>query len=148
MHKNMRYHFEVAQETVTKTADEVKAKYEKAKQTTLTHKELVDAMVEDYASLQLRVSKLLDEVRKSVNLLRQIALRDDPLSQIDYIDLMIQSEEQGHKPGYKERGWGGGAGWGGLGQSRNNNLWDLQESPCEGISACAHIQNECSGDLS
>lgn len=38
-----------------------------------------------------------------MNLLRQIALRDDPLSQLGYIDLMIQSEEQTRKPGYKSR---------------------------------------------
>ena len=103
MHKNMRYYFTVESETVTKTAQDVKDQYEAAKKKKLTHSDLVNAMLEDYTNTQFRVSKLLEEVRKSVNLLRKIALRDDPLSQVEYIDQMIMSEQSAKKPGWQSR---------------------------------------------
>lgn len=103
MHKNMRYYFTVESETVTKTAQDVKDQYEAAKKKKLSHSELVTAMLEDYTQTQLRVSKLLEEVRKHVNLLRKIALRDDPLSQVEYIDQMIMSEQSAKKPGWQNR---------------------------------------------
>ncbi|XP_075444365.1 uncharacterized protein LOC142487989 isoform X2 [Ascaphus truei] len=42
-------------------------------------------------------------MKKSLKRLHEIALRSNPLSATEYMDLMIQAEEQEAKPGYQER---------------------------------------------
>merc|ERR1711860_108502 len=46
-HKNMRYSMVVSQETVTKTSEELRSKYESAKKKKLSHQELIEAQAED-----------------------------------------------------------------------------------------------------
>jgi len=99
----MRYRLIVSQETVTKTSQELRSKYESAKQKKLSHQVLVDAQVEDFQKVQLEVLKNTNLVRKGLKRLAAIALRPDPLSHVDYIDQLIRSEQQGAKPGWKER---------------------------------------------
>ena len=48
MHKNMRYYFDTEQETVTKTTDDLKQKYEAAKKKKLSQSEVVEAMLEEW----------------------------------------------------------------------------------------------------
>jgi hypothetical protein len=45
----------------------------------------------------------VDNARSYINRLGQIAARPNPLSNVDYIDLLIQSEEQEHKVGWEGR---------------------------------------------
>jgi len=102
-HKNMPYRMVVKTETVTKTSGELKSKYESAKKKKLSHTELINAQVEDFENVQLQVLRDTDEIRKGLRRLSEIALRDDPLSHVDYIDTLIQSEQQSCKPGWELR---------------------------------------------
>merc|ERR1712232_781920 len=51
----------------------------------------------------MRVLRNTVEVREGLLRLQQIALRDDPLSHLDYIDQLIQAEKQEAKPGWQQR---------------------------------------------
>ena len=103
MHRNMTFKFTTQEVLVTKTAEDVKQRYEDAKHRKLSHGEMVDAMVQEYVGMQELVHVRLEEVRRLVNRLREMALRDDPLSQIDHLDLMIKSEQLARKPGFQFR---------------------------------------------
>uniref|UniRef100_A0A0E9XXN8 Uncharacterized protein n=1 Tax=Anguilla anguilla TaxID=7936 RepID=A0A0E9XXN8_ANGAN len=46
---------------------------------------------------------MTDKMAKSLRRLQEIALRPDPLSTPGYIELLIESEKQECKPGYKKR---------------------------------------------
>ena len=46
---------------------------------------------------------LIDSVRKSLKRLTEIALKPNPLTEIEYLDLLIQCEESEAKPGYQHR---------------------------------------------
>lgn len=45
----------------------------------------------------------VDQVCKSLQRLEEIELRPNPLTEVDYINLLIRSEEQQVKPGWQDR---------------------------------------------
>ncbi len=47
--------------------------------------------------------KMVSDVRGYINKLNAIALRPNPLSDLDYIDLLIESEKNERKYGWEER---------------------------------------------
>ena len=54
-------------------------------------------------NLNSTVLMLIDQVRHCLQRLEEIALKPNPLSTVDYIDLLIQTEENEAKPGWKDR---------------------------------------------
>ncbi|XP_063049704.1 uncharacterized protein LOC134444281 [Engraulis encrasicolus] len=57
----------------------------------------------EYHQVQGKIVKLIETVTKCLIRLKEIALRPDPLSTPDYIDLLIESEKQEAKPGLQQR---------------------------------------------
>ena len=49
------------------------------------------------------VCAMMDRAQKCLNRLDQIALKKNPLTRIDYLDLLIKSEKQQAKPGWEQR---------------------------------------------
>lgn len=103
VHKNMTYRFEIQTITKTKTAEELKARYEAASGEKLTAEQLVKNVIDDFESVQLQVIFYTDLVRKSLDRLKEIALKPNPLSTVEYIDILIHSEESQRSPGWKDR---------------------------------------------
>ena len=103
MHKNQPYVYVIKIHTVTKTAEDLKKKYEEAENKKLSAEELVQKCQEEFEEVQLRVLQMVDQARRSIERLNQIALRTNPLSTVDYIDILITSEKSEAKPGWKER---------------------------------------------
>ena len=60
-------------------------------------------MKKELEKLHYAVLGLINQARRSLQRLKEIALKPDHLTQVDYIDLMIESEKQEAKPGWKER---------------------------------------------
>ena len=81
----------------------MKEKYEKASKAAGSQKGIIDAIQDDYRKSKETVNKLITTVHKKVKRLQQIALKDNPLSALEYIDLLIDSEESQAKPGYRGR---------------------------------------------
>ncbi|XP_063049340.1 uncharacterized protein LOC134443511 [Engraulis encrasicolus] len=103
VHFNMTYRWEIECVTEKRTYNELKSKYEKALGEKMSAEELVAKLEEEYHQVQGKVVDRMDTLAKCLKRLKAIALRSDPLAIPDYIDLMIQSEEQEARPGYKQR---------------------------------------------
>lgn len=79
--------------SVKKTYEELKRKYEIAQQEEQKHRSVLGEVKNAFSSLGSKVKKMVHDVRGYLNKLNEIALRPNPLSDIDYIDLLIESEK-------------------------------------------------------
>ncbi|XP_039905255.1 uncharacterized protein LOC120744769 isoform X5 [Simochromis diagramma] len=92
------------QETLKKiTIKELKEKYERARGEKMTVQKVVDKLKAEYESLQADVVKLMERSSKCLNRLKEIALKPNPLSTPEYIDMLIEGEKSEAKPGWKRR---------------------------------------------
>ena len=102
-HVNNSYRFELYQESVTKTSDDLKQRYDQA----ITGKSKVESMISNIQNeikqLNDTVFDMIGEVQQSLQRLEEIALKPNPLSEVEYIDLLIESEKQEAQPGWKQR---------------------------------------------
>ena len=103
IHRNLPYVYVIVTKTVLKTAEDLKRKYEEAEGKKLTAEQLVRKSTIEFDAVQMRVLTLINQARKSIDRLNEIALRTNPLSTVDYIDILISSEKAEARPGWKER---------------------------------------------
>lgn len=102
-HKNTPYIFSYVTETVKKTYADMKVRYEEAVGQNLTHEKLIEELTNDVEDLFEDITSLMNEMNQCKTRLKEIALRPDPLSAIEHIELMIQSEEMERQPGFIKR---------------------------------------------
>lgn len=89
-HRNAQFRIEAVKKKVQKTYQELKAKYEvfpkeAKRQTAVLHK-----VIGQFIVLQKEVEDKLKKVQKCINDLDITALKPNPLSNIEYIDLFTQ----------------------------------------------------------
>ena len=96
------WRFEVTEVTEERTYDELKQRYDEATQ----EKSRVQVMV---ANIQAKIRStyketmsLVVQAEQTLQRLDEIALKPNPLSQVEYIDLLIQCEKDEGKDGYQE----------------------------------------------
>ncbi|XP_063049400.1 uncharacterized protein LOC134443683 [Engraulis encrasicolus] len=94
VHHNMTYRWDIKRVTEKKTYQELKSKYAKAMGEKMNQEQIVTKLEEERCQVQGKVLEMMEIVTTSLKRLKEIALRPDPLATPDYIDLMIQSEEQ------------------------------------------------------
>ena len=74
---------------------------------TKSARETAASMVKKHKSrleeLQTKIFSLIEEVGTNVQRLHEIALKPNPFCQLNYLDLLIQSEREQQKPGWKTR---------------------------------------------
>ncbi|CAF0939829.1 unnamed protein product [Rotaria sordida] len=102
-HFNNTYRFELYQEDETRTSEEMKKRYEKARNDGKTALNLAELLKKDFEKTQMTVYGMIGNARKAIERLEQIALKPNPLSIVNYIELMIESEKQEAKAGWQER---------------------------------------------
>lgn len=102
-HKNTPYIFTFVTETVTKTYSEMKARYEQAIGEKLTHENYIEELTCDLDEMFEDITWIMNEMNRCKTRLKEIALRPDPLSAVEHIELMIQSEESEKRSGYQKR---------------------------------------------
>ena len=102
-HKNLPYLIEFDTIIETRTSEDLKKKYESAKM----GKSKVEGMIQKLDGfLQDVHSKVLTMISKAQRCLRrldEIALKPNPLTQVEYLELLIESEKQEAKSGWKQR---------------------------------------------
>uniref|UniRef100_A0A8C4ZW90 AIG1-type G domain-containing protein n=1 Tax=Gadus morhua TaxID=8049 RepID=A0A8C4ZW90_GADMO len=81
----------------------LKKKYERAFKKAMSVGDIIKQMELEYDHLEEEVVGLMERSAQCLNTLKEIALRPDPLSTADYIDLLIEGEKLEAKPGYLER---------------------------------------------
>ena len=102
-HSNTPYYFEYYDAFENRTSDILKKRYETAKSGKNKTQSMIAANEKNFMQLQAEVYSLLEEIRFSIHRLDKIAWRPNTLSDIEYIDLLVESEKREHKPGWKER---------------------------------------------
>ncbi|XP_060707094.1 uncharacterized protein LOC132832899 [Hemiscyllium ocellatum] len=102
-HSNENYRFEYGTRKVKKTYSELKENYEKALDEKMTQEKIIKKLQQELEEVRHVVSKLIETSSKCISRLEEIALRPNPSSTADYIELLIQSEKEEAKPGYMER---------------------------------------------
>lgn len=102
-HKSTRYVIKFVTEKVTKTYSEMKQKYEEAIRKRVTYEKYIEDMTYCVDNMFEEITSMIDEMNRCKTRLKEIALRPDPLSTVEHIDLMIQSEQEEKQPGYLNR---------------------------------------------
>ncbi|OCT75303.1 hypothetical protein XELAEV_18030481mg [Xenopus laevis] len=88
---------------VKKTFTDLKQKYEEARKERLTAEMVLQNLLGEIKEVEEEEMKLIERSAQCVRRLESIALRSNPLSTADYIDLLISSEKCDGKPGFHER---------------------------------------------
>ncbi|XP_078322456.1 uncharacterized protein LOC111105028 isoform X2 [Crassostrea virginica] len=101
--ENFEYTVEEATGTVTKTYADMKRRYEIAMGEKIEIEKYIKTLSYDVDDYFEHVSEMLNEMNRCKTRLKEIALRPDPLSTEEHIDLMIVSEEKEKQPGYFDR---------------------------------------------
>ncbi|TFK05539.1 protocadherin Fat 3 [Platysternon megacephalum] len=103
IHFNQKYKWGYKVIKEKKTYAELQEKYKKASDEVMMTEKVFEGLCEEYTRVEVIVLKLIKRSSRSLQRLQEIALKPNPLSTPDYIDLMILSEEQEVKPGYQGR---------------------------------------------
>ena len=102
-HVNNPYIFELYEEEEVRTSAELKDRYDTAKQGESRAETMISNIKDELNTLECLVLEMVDKARKSLMRLDEIALKPNPLSEVDYIDQLIVSEEQQCRLGWTDR---------------------------------------------
>ena len=102
-HVNNPYRFELFEEEEERTSDELRQRYEVATSKKTTKEQIIDGIKTQLEELEKEVSVLIQKAKKHLQRLNEIALRPVNLSEVDYIDLLIEQEKNEGKSGFLER---------------------------------------------
>ncbi|MGH0142641.1 UNVERIFIED_CONTAM: hypothetical protein FKN15_064575 [Acipenser sinensis] len=103
VHINQKYKFEYETTKEKRTYENLKKQYEEAMGKMMNAEEIVKNLEQEFSAVKDQVLDLIKQLSQSLSRLDEIALRPNPLTTLDYIDLLIQSEQREAKPGFKER---------------------------------------------
>ncbi|KAG7163271.1 uncharacterized protein LOC121872899 isoform X2 [Homarus americanus] len=103
LHKNMSFRYEHTSVKETRTVQELLDRYQKAKQNKLTKEGAIQAIEQDINDHAQMLIDLIQEAQRHVERLEEIALKPNPLSTKEYIDLMIESEKMQKRHNFMKR---------------------------------------------
>ena len=103
MHRNLPYILKYSTVMKEVTIDDIKDRYEKATGEKLSKEQVIAKVQDDLDAVEAQIKANLSEITVSLERLNEIALRTNHLSQLEYLDLLIQSEKDQGKPGWKKR---------------------------------------------
>jgi hypothetical protein len=103
MHANQPYKWEYVKQKQATSSDAIKQKYEAELKRKLTAEELVKVLEKDVDNNNQIVLQRVNTVSRCIQRLDEIALRPNPFSTPQYIDLIIDAEQQEKRLGFKER---------------------------------------------
>ena len=102
-HVNNDFRIITVQVTKVKDSMDLKQKYQKAQGEFISAEAIVTGLLDEIRARQLKIVGLTSEIRTHIDELDKIALKPNPLSTLDYIDILIDAEENSARPGWKER---------------------------------------------
>uniref|UniRef100_A0A672M052 Septin-type G domain-containing protein n=1 Tax=Sinocyclocheilus grahami TaxID=75366 RepID=A0A672M052_SINGR len=103
VHFNQKYKWDYVPEKRTETYQELKKRFEDAHGQVMSKEKIFEELEKEFQVVQDIVAALIKGSQKSLERLQEIALKPNPLSTPDYIDLMIESEKQEAKSGFQDR---------------------------------------------
>ena len=102
-HVNDAYRFETQYETVEKEYDEIRERFNVAVEGQSKAEAVIKQVEQDFHEANRIVLRFVAEMQRGIKKLSEIALKKDPLQQVDYLDLLIKSEKSQAKSGWKDR---------------------------------------------
>ena len=102
-HVNDTCRFETQYETVEKEYDEIRNMYNRAVEGQSEVEGMIKQVKEDFDNTNRIVLNFVAEMQRGLKRLSDIALKKDPLQQVDYLNLLIKSEISRAKPGWEDR---------------------------------------------
>ena len=102
-HKNLPYLIEYKVITETRTLECLKEKYHKAVKEKATAVEMMRSLNESLKKVHIQVLTMIKKAQKSARRLDEIALKSKPLTEVEFIELLIESERRRANPGWKQR---------------------------------------------
>ena len=103
IHRNICYILEQHMVTEISTLADIKSRYEEASGNKLTAEQVFRKVQEDLEAIEAEIKADLSEISESLQKLHHIALKNNPMSQIEYLDILIESERSEANPGWQER---------------------------------------------
>ncbi|XP_015762201.1 PREDICTED: uncharacterized protein LOC107341308 [Acropora digitifera] len=102
-HVNDRYRYDTEYETVEKEYDDIKNRYDTAVQGQNKVEAVMKQVEDEFNQTNRIVLSYVAEMQRGLKKLSEIALKRDPLQQVDYLDLLIESEKSQARPGWQDR---------------------------------------------
>ncbi len=102
-HRNLPYLIEYEKVTEMRTSDDLKKKYETAVSGKTKVQGMIDQLEEYIMSVHTTVMGMIVKAQHSLRRLDEIALKPNPLTQLQYLELLIESEKNEAKPGWQKR---------------------------------------------
>ncbi|XP_038601858.1 uncharacterized protein LOC119927324 [Tachyglossus aculeatus] len=103
VHFNQLYRWNYVPKTVKGTYQNLKENYEKAHGELKSAEQLSQKLKEDLERVESEAQSLIEDLSCCIHRLEDIALRPNPLSIPEYIDILIISEKEEAKQGFQER---------------------------------------------
>ncbi|KAA0721726.1 hypothetical protein E1301_Tti014301 [Triplophysa tibetana] len=103
VHFNQEYKWEYVPEKMKNTYKELKKRFEDAHGEVMSKEKIFKTLDKEFEIVQYTVVCLIEKSQKSLERLQDIALKPNPLSTPDYIDLLIEAEKQEAKFGFQDR---------------------------------------------
>ena len=102
-HSNVPYLIEYQTINEKITLKELKEKYDMAVSGRSRVESMITKLQDEYRKLRVKVVTNMYEVRLCLHRLDEIALKSNPLTELDYIELLIENEKREGRPGFKDR---------------------------------------------
>ncbi|EDR23012.1 hypothetical protein, conserved [Entamoeba dispar SAW760] len=102
-HANGKYRFDYVTETKQQTAQEVLERYNQGKKGMASAENLLNKLEDEYIKIQMDCYDKELKIIKCINILSSIALNDKITSSNEYLDQLIETENEEKKSGYKKR---------------------------------------------
>ena len=102
-HFHNPYRFEVYQVEVKKTYENIKQRYEEGIQGKVKVESVINSLNKDLEKVCEEVFYMIQKVQKCLSRLDEIALKPNPMTQVQYIDQLIEAEKRQAKFGWEER---------------------------------------------
>ncbi|XP_042285055.1 uncharacterized protein LOC121908818 [Thunnus maccoyii] len=103
VHFNQKYRWDYKEVKEKQTVKELKEKFLKAAEAKIPVQALFEKLKAEYDHVQVEVVALMERSAKCLNRLKEIALKPNPLTTPEYIDMLIEGEKSEAKPGWNQR---------------------------------------------
>ena len=102
-HVNNSYYFELYDEMETRTSPDLKARYQEATSKKANIEDMVSNMQKELDKLTNSIFNKIQQIHQCLQCLGDIALKPNPLTEVEYIHLLIESEKNEKKAGWQHR---------------------------------------------
>ena len=89
--------------TETRTVEDLKKKYHKAVKEKATSEKIIKSLEKFFQKVHVEVLTMIKKAQQSLRRLDDIALKPIPSTQVDYLEMLIESEKREAKSGWKQR---------------------------------------------